>query len=248
MVVTWLDRNLAIGGATALALAALFLAWLAGLPVLPAWVAPPAEIATARAVSLAVVLPPKRVVPPPELPAEVPREAHIAESKPEVLPLRPRRAVSSAKSLDSAAAAPVASQSQTGTVTVPGPASTATGTGSALGSAAGPGGAAAAGLGDEVVYGASSVDQLPIPLAQPSPVYPDWARRSGQTAVLALRYVVAADGHVRDLQIRVVKGDPRLAEPVKQTVPRWRFKPAQRAGVAVAVRVEQELQFDLDDE
>ncbi len=87
-----------------------------------------------------------------------------------------------------------------------------------------------------------------MPVAQPWPQYPDWARRSGQTAVLVLRYVVGADGRVRDLQIRTVRGDPRLSEPVRQTVPQWRFKPALRAGRPVAVRVEQEWQFDLEDE
>lgn len=254
----WMDRNLAIGASIALAAGLAFALWVQSLPVAQRWLQPDSPPALARAVDVPVQLPPQRVVPPqrheppvvpalaqlqppPPAPAATPRPPHPVRPAPPpaAQPAPPQLAT------DSNGSVPVA---------VPNRAAAA-GTGDVRGTGAGaatpsPGSADASGTAGqgETVYGAAAVDKLPIALDQPSPLYPEWARRQGATAVLLLRFVVGADGRVRDLQVRVTQGEPRLAGPVRDAAARWRFTPAQRGGKPVAVRVEQELRFDLEAE
>ncbi len=97
----------------------------------------------------------------------------------------------------------------------------------------------------DAVYSADAVDTQPEALEQPSPQYPDWARAASETAVVLARFVITAQGGVADAQIRVTEGDPRFAAPVRTALGRWRFRPAAKAGLPVAVRAEQEFRFDL---
>jgi len=108
-----------------------------------------------------------------------------------------------------------------------------------------PAGPPGAPLPHDTVYGADSVDTQPEPLDQPAPEYPSWARSAGEAAVVVARFVVTAQGGVADVQVRVTEGDPRFAAAVRAALAQWRFRPATKAGIAVAVRAEQEFRFDL---
>ena len=95
------------------------------------------------------------------------------------------------------------------------------------------------------VFDADEVDSLPEAQVQPAPHYPHWARQLGETATVVASFVVTAAGTVERLSVRVTTGDQRFAAEVRLALAQWRFEPARRAGVAVAVNVEQQFHFDL---
>jgi TonB family protein len=98
------------------------------------------------------------------------------------------------------------------------------------------------------VYGANVVDAVPKLLKQVRPDYPEWALRDGATAAFSLTYVVTAEGTVRDLQIKCLRGACELASTIQAVARKWRFTPGQKAGRAVATRVTQEFEFHIDAE
>lgn len=64
----------------------------------------------------------------------------------------------------------------------------------------------------------------PTPLARSSPRYPEEARAEGVEGVVTVRFVVAPNGSVE--QVQVVTGHPLLNAAVVAAVKTWRFEPA----------------------
>jgi periplasmic protein TonB len=96
------------------------------------------------------------------------------------------------------------------------------------------------------VFGLADVDQGPVGVLQPPPLYPQRARRQGIEGAVELEFVVRVDGGVE--QVRVVDSQPGSVFDAAaiEAVSRWRFEPAVRAGEAVAVRVRMPLSFRLE--
>lgn len=85
-------------------------------------------------------------------------------------------------------------------------------------------------------------------LSNPPPPYPLAARRRGMEGRVVLEVQVSADGRCTAARIRESSGYALLDDSARQTVQRWRFVPASRAGIAVDSRVEVPIVFRLRDE
>lgn len=84
----------------------------------------------------------------------------------------------------------------------------------------------------------------PIPIYKPEPPYTNEARAAGVNGVVGLWIMVEAKGNVS--QIRVVKPlGYGLDEKAMETVRTWKFRPAMRNGLPVAVPVTVEVSFQL---
>src|SRR5262249_10534850 len=77
-----------------------------------------------------------------------------------------------------------------------------------------------------------------------NPRYTDAARQAGTQGSVQLSGIVETDGSIGS--IAAVKGlDPELDEQVVQALSQWRFKPGQKDGADVRVRVSIEMTFTL---
>jgi TonB family protein len=122
-------------------------------------------------------------------------------------------------------------------------AGTGNGTGNASGSGAGNG--AEHGTGTAGAGGAQ-VDALPRILSKVKPLYPEQARRQRRTGIVTLRFLVDAEGHVR--QPSVVEATPPglFEESALSAIGRWRFAPALRQGRPVPTWLVLPVRFTLE--
>ena len=85
----------------------------------------------------------------------------------------------------------------------------------------------------------------PTPIYKPDPAYTPEARRDRIEGVVKFWIVIDAQGNVSDIrEISEPLGDG-LDQSAMDTVKKWRFNPAARAGIPVAVRVGVEVSFHL---
>jgi TonB family protein len=116
-----------------------------------------------------------------------------------------------------------------------------TGIGSGHGGGLGPGEFAGVGGG---VYSVGGGVSEPIPIYKPDPSYSEEARKAKYQGTVVLWIIVDASGAVTDC--RVVKPlGLGLDEKAVETVKTWKFKPAQKNGTPVPVRVMVEVSFRL---
>lgn len=98
-----------------------------------------------------------------------------------------------------------------------------------------PGGAADAGA-----------DAAPSAIHCPAPAYPAAARRAGREGAVRLRVIIAANGRVAEAVIVESSGRRDLDEAAQRTILReWRYAPARRGGIAVAVEETVRIEFRL---
>lgn len=252
-VAPW-DSNLAIGFAVSLTLMGSAWAWASGITARPhvTRVEPSRTVAVAT-VHEQVLLPP----PPPPTLFQVPPRAELPTPAPKAAP---RPAV--AKKAASAPARPPevktlpAPAADTGVAVEPTPPAppsqlpavaahdqqVAAAPGADVAATAASGGVS----GEGVAFGLEAVDVVPVAIVQPPPEYPLWALRDGASARLRLDYVVGRDGHVRELVVTCRKGACALAQAVAPAVRKWRFRPGQKGGEAVATRVQQDVDFAIE--
>jgi protein TonB len=103
----------------------------------------------------------------------------------------------------------------------------------------------AAGSGSEMLD-LNMVDQPPLPLAQLRPIYPVRARMARVTGAVEVEFTVNPDGST--VNPRVLSAAPAgiFDAAALRAVERWRFKPARKDGKPVAVRVRQNIRFELE--
>ncbi|MFQ5816901.1 MAG: energy transducer TonB [Terriglobia bacterium] len=117
------------------------------------------------------------------------------------------------------------------------------GVGSGWGPGVGPGWGGGAGGG---VYRIGGNVSAPICLFCPEPEYSEAARKAKWQGLVVLVAVVGPDGRVNPESIVVVRPvGMDLDEKAVRAVQQWRFKPAQRFGKPVAVRLPIEVNFRL---
>ena len=68
-------------------------------------------------------------------------------------------------------------------------------------------------------------------IAKTDPVYPPVARQSGVTGTVEVHFRIGADGTVHD--VKVIKGNPLLANAAARALGTWRYKPARLNGTSV---------------
>ncbi len=90
----------------------------------------------------------------------------------------------------------------------------------------------------------TSVQELPIPINTPDPVYPDLARSQGVEGEVRVRALITKEGKVAE--VVVIDGNWVLHEAAKDAVMKWTFKPALQQHKPVPVWVEIPLDFSLD--
>ncbi len=136
---------------------------------------------------------------------------------------------------------------------VTGPPSNGPGFGGGIGSGegggigSGKGGGLGPGEGGGFGGGAFSVGNgvsEPVPIYKPDPAYSEEARKAKYQGTVVLWIVVDAAGGVTDCKVVKPLG-LGLDEKAMETVKTWKFKPAQRNGTAVPVRVMVEVSFRL---
>jgi TonB family protein len=120
---------------------------------------------------------------------------------------------------------------------------TGSGVGPGTGSGLGPGSGGGTGGG---VFNVGNGVTSPVPVFSPDPKYTAEAMRAKVQGLVIVSAVVMPDGSVSD--IRVIKSLDQsfgLDEEAKRTAAQWRFRPGQRQGQPVAVRIQIELEFNL---
>lgn len=92
---------------------------------------------------------------------------------------------------------------------------------------------------------APKIDRMPSKTFGPVPLYPHWARRDKLEATVTLRFIVTAEGAVKDINIHEIDGDERFGDEAVRTVSQWRFSPATKAGRPVSCWCFQKINFEF---
>ena len=87
------------------------------------------------------------------------------------------------------------------------------------------------------VYDVGGSVKAPRPLSTPMPPPPDSINKALKILV---SFVVAPDGSVTDIKL-VKKSTPDFDDFAKSVVSKWKFEPATKNGIPVAVRLESEF-------
>jgi periplasmic protein TonB len=106
---------------------------------------------------------------------------------------------------------------------------------------------AGAATGTAFVANPSSVaDQLPMPIAQPKPVYSAHLRHALIEGQVVVAFTVSPQGNVADATV-VSSTDRLFNKPTLDAVMTWRFSPAMKAGVPVSSKVRELVVFSMPD-
>lgn len=87
-------------------------------------------------------------------------------------------------------------------------------------------------------------DGPPQPISSPPPRYPPAALRNGDSGTVVLRVQVGADGVPTRVEVAETSRVRLLDRAAVEAVGRWRFRPAQRNGQAVAGEVRLPISFN----
>ena len=96
----------------------------------------------------------------------------------------------------------------------------------------------------DAVSDISAVEELPVPINTPAPVYPDLARSGEVEGDVVVQALITREGKVSD--VKVVDGNWVLHDAAITAVKKWTFKPALQQHKPVSVWVEIPLHFTLD--
>lgn len=90
------------------------------------------------------------------------------------------------------------------------------------------------------------VDEGPVPIFTPSPLYPSKARRRRLESRLIIKMIVTSQGVVQKATVESGEHLETFSESALRAVKKWRFKPAQLHGKPVAVLVTLPLEFTCE--
>jgi periplasmic protein TonB len=194
--------------------------------------------------------PPPPVVKPPPRPiplAKTPQVEGVPNPKPsKAEPLPPEQPPPPAATpQDSIASGPVSSGPPApGDMVSPIPATGGVGSGS---SAGGPtnSGASGSGTGSVGRGNASFTSAAPDYLHNPTPEYPEEARRDRQQGVVTLLVDVSPEGNVLKVSLQRSSGYRRLDEAALRAAKDWKFKAGTMAGQPIRSQVEVPVRFRL---
>ncbi len=102
------------------------------------------------------------------------------------------------------------------------------------------------GRGIKDLFDINNLDQKPVGRVQNPPQYPYEMSRAGISGEVVVEFIINNAGDVVDT--RIIRSSHREFEvPAMQAVQKWKFKPGRRGGRAVATRVSQLIEFNLED-
>ena len=90
-----------------------------------------------------------------------------------------------------------------------------------------------------------SVDVRPVPVKTPPPTYPQNLRREGVDGVVAVKVTIDEAGNVSECTVSKSTRQ-EFEEPALAAVRNWKFKPASKAGAAVAVSLIIPIRFSVE--
>lgn len=99
------------------------------------------------------------------------------------------------------------------------------------------------GPGEPPVFQSGEVDKLPVEIFAPKPRYPDFELQVGITGRAVMKVLVDEEGVVRSVDR--LSGSKPFVDAAKETLYRWRFKPALVKGKPVRVWLEIPVNFVL---
>jgi len=100
------------------------------------------------------------------------------------------------------------------------------------------------GMGN-AVYNENEVDEPARPVSRMGIEYPRRAKDAGIEGIVSLVLVIGRNGNVLDVKVESAPSQ-LFVKPVEQAVRRWKFMPAKYQGVAVQVRMRQNITFSLE--
>lgn len=101
-----------------------------------------------------------------------------------------------------------------------------------------------AGLAD--IFNLIDLDRVPVPVLQPSPVFPFELKREVSYAEVNIEFIVDVDGRVRN-PVAVKSSHPGFINAAIAGVEKWRFRPGMKGGKRVNTRMMVPIIFRLTD-
>lgn len=95
-------------------------------------------------------------------------------------------------------------------------------------------------------YAMGEVDQVPIPLSQIKPVYPQRAKRMRLNGAVDVRFLVSEDGSVSNIEIVSARPEGVFEDSVRKALGGWKFTPGQKGGAAVRTWFVTTIEFKFE--
>ncbi|HET7535230.1 MAG TPA: energy transducer TonB [Candidatus Didemnitutus sp.] len=86
----------------------------------------------------------------------------------------------------------------------------------------------------------------PVPVRTVAPKYPADMRRDGTSGVVTVSCLIDEKGNVQEPKVEKASNDA-FSQPALDAVRKWKFKPAKKAGEAIALRVSIPIQFNVSE-
>ena len=86
----------------------------------------------------------------------------------------------------------------------------------------------------------------PVPVRTVAPEYPPEMRRDGTAGLVLINCLVDEKGTVQDPKVEKTSNEA-FSQPALDALSKWRFKPAKKAGAAIAIRVSIPIKFTVGD-
>jgi protein TonB len=84
----------------------------------------------------------------------------------------------------------------------------------------------------------------PVPVRTVPPEYPGALKRSGVSGIVTVNCLIDEKGDVQEITLEKASEDAFI-QPALEAVRKWKFKPAKKGGVAVAIRVSIPVRFRI---
>jgi len=99
-------------------------------------------------------------------------------------------------------------------------------------------------IADDTVY--TKVDVNPVPVKTPPPDYPLGLKREGTSGLVAVAVVIDETGVVTTCAV-AKSSNPGFDEAALEAVKKWKFRPAQKDGAAVKMKVTIPIRFSISE-
>ncbi|MBK9991360.1 MAG: energy transducer TonB [Verrucomicrobia bacterium] len=97
---------------------------------------------------------------------------------------------------------------------------------------------------DDTVY--TKVDVNPVPVKTPPPDYPLSMKRAGVSGVVAVSAIIDEKGAVMSATV-AKSSHADFENSAVEAVKKWKFKPAQKDGAPVKMKVTVPIRFNLEE-
>jgi protein TonB len=107
--------------------------------------------------------------------------------------------------------------------------------------------AAFAGIAFSTAVRADSRLEPPVPVRTVAPDFPNDLRNRGISGVVMVNVLIDIQGNPRDMRV-TRSSNAAFDGPAVEALKKWKFKPAEREGAIVPLRVVIPIRFSIDDD